>query len=377
VAEAPADDSSGVQSPAVLPGLTGLRFVLALCVVMYHYGSGVAAGAPYWVANVIHAGFSTVSAFFVLSGFVLAHTYLLEDGSMRGERRAFWAARFARVYPVYVISILLVLPAYVATGQAASLGEAVVAVGASLVGVQAWVPGLAIAVNSAAWSLSVEAFFYLCFPWFAGLFVKTDDRKLALFVIFCLAASLVAPLLLSVSGSTDSRVLEAVRYNPALHVPAFLLGMATHRLWRRHPISPRVAWVAVALIVTIFVNSDRVSYEVLNNGLLLAPFAVLIAALASGATVLARPALVRLGEASYSLYILHLPAGAFLMPLVSDGLGFAPISWAYLVSIVAGCTAISLVAFALVEEPYRKQLRQRLAGARTPARGGVALSPAS
>jgi hypothetical protein len=50
-----------------------------------------------------------VSFFFVLSGFILAYSYL---GQLRlgGEKRRFWEARFSRIYPVYLLSLLIDWP---------------------------------------------------------------------------------------------------------------------------------------------------------------------------------------------------------------------------------------------------------------------------
>jgi peptidoglycan/LPS O-acetylase OafA/YrhL len=47
-----------------------------------------------------------VNLFFILSGFILAYTY---DGQIEGKtnRLHFWEARFARIYPVYFLSLVL------------------------------------------------------------------------------------------------------------------------------------------------------------------------------------------------------------------------------------------------------------------------------
>jgi len=50
-----------------------------------------------------------VPFFLILSGFILSYSYL---GQLRfgGERRRFWEARFCRVYPVYLLSLLIDWP---------------------------------------------------------------------------------------------------------------------------------------------------------------------------------------------------------------------------------------------------------------------------
>ena len=57
------------------------------------------------VKNLFAVGWTGVDLFFVLSGFIMAAVYWdLQD---RADRRAYWAARFARIYPVYLLSLLL------------------------------------------------------------------------------------------------------------------------------------------------------------------------------------------------------------------------------------------------------------------------------
>src|SRR4051812_45730838 len=58
--------------------------------------------------NLLRTGYLGVQFFFVLSGFILAYTYLPQRGT--GFQRTFWVARFARIYPVYVLGLLLVVP---------------------------------------------------------------------------------------------------------------------------------------------------------------------------------------------------------------------------------------------------------------------------
>ena len=110
-----------------LDALTGLRFLAALHVVLFHFGKTLVAATPEGVRHWVGAGYSAVGVFFVLSGFVLAWNYLDGDGRMQAGPRAFWAARVARVYPVYALTFLLSAPATIELSVAAN-GWAVAAV---------------------------------------------------------------------------------------------------------------------------------------------------------------------------------------------------------------------------------------------------------
>jgi 3-O-acyltransferase len=98
-----------------MPALTGLRFLLALWVILHHLtGSSQMLGdaalrLPPAIYALIRGGYLAVTTFFVLSGFVLARSYPSTRWTGKSLLR-YGAGRFARVYPVYVLSLALVAP---------------------------------------------------------------------------------------------------------------------------------------------------------------------------------------------------------------------------------------------------------------------------
>src|ERR1041384_6090674 len=101
--------------PAHLPALTGLRFLLALWVILDHLtGPGMmldasARALPYPLFALVRGGYLAVTTFFVLSGFVLARTYSATVWNRRSLLK-YSAGRIARVYPLYLCSLLIVAP---------------------------------------------------------------------------------------------------------------------------------------------------------------------------------------------------------------------------------------------------------------------------
>ncbi len=55
----------------------------------------------------VNAGFASVSFFILLSGFVLAYNYAGRARAGTLDRARFWKARFTRLYPIYLLSLLL------------------------------------------------------------------------------------------------------------------------------------------------------------------------------------------------------------------------------------------------------------------------------
>ena len=90
--------TTDTREKRVFHTLDGLRGVAALFVAMRHTNLFHRAG--------IHGGYLAVDLFFVLSGFVIAHAYerRLASGLSVGR---FMAARYLRLWPVYVLGAAL------------------------------------------------------------------------------------------------------------------------------------------------------------------------------------------------------------------------------------------------------------------------------
>jgi peptidoglycan/LPS O-acetylase OafA/YrhL len=160
------------QRRPTLPALTGIRFFAAFYVVLFHSRPWLMShfNLPGSLITFLGNGYLAVALFFLLSGFILSYTYAgnVENGRQHAK---FWEPRFARIYPVYFLSLMLALPFQRALPLTTKI--------AVLAMVQAWNPfrrGWTGAWNYPAWSLSVEAFFYLCFPFIQKRISRAGDR---------------------------------------------------------------------------------------------------------------------------------------------------------------------------------------------------------
>jgi peptidoglycan/LPS O-acetylase OafA/YrhL len=362
-----------MQNRAHLPALTGLRFVAAVQVLLYHTLPHTAPGTPAWVRALVGHGYVGVSLFFVLSGFILAYNY---EDAIRARRvtwRAFWWARFARVYPVYLLGLLVALPPFF-FGRAFEAAFARVAanVGASVVMLQAWWPRKACQVNCPGWSVSVEAAFYLAFPLLALAAARLSRRGLLRGAGIAWLASLAFPvayLLLAPDGpaaaTTQSQGvwLAALKYHPLARVAEFAVGVAAGSRFLRRGEARTWRWAditAVAAIAAVLAFAGGIPYPLLHNGLLAALFAVLVYALADGGGPVGRllggPRWRLPGEASYALYILHVPLGTWVdFAFRSAGAPLPPmLRFALTAALSLAC---AVLAFRFVEEPARRWLR--------------------
>lgn len=352
-----------IQRPH-LPALTSLRFVAAFAVVLYHFAVGASAHWPLFWRNLVGNGSAGVPFFFILSGFVLTYTY--QGSSVTNGR--FWWLRFARIYPVYLVSLLLALPPYLALlRQGEGFGGFPLDIVTRTLLLQQWLPGQALRWNGPAWTLSCEAFFYLSFP--LALFAMVRLKRGHLWVSG--AAILLYALFGPVARATGSASFEALSHTPLRHVFLFVagIGLALEFL-QGYRLPAGLFWLssAAAVLVMGFIPTLDGIWGLCGC----LTFAVLILSAASlelkgVAKALSWAPLVLLGEASYSLYILHEPLGSYLH-LVAKKTGLSFDSTWVVIGASLFAVAVSIVAFKLVERPANGILRRWCqAGARVAA----------
>src|SRR5919202_5306181 len=219
-----------------LKPLTGLRFLAALLVVVHHFGPYVLsplASDPlrtFKIAerNIVLTGMIGVDLFFVLSGFILAYTYLDGRGRLRGTRGQFWVARIARIYPVYVCIWAVTAVPFVWLHYPHVVP--VLSAATSLVLTQTWLPFFSADWNPPIWSLSNEAFFYLLFPLLPIVVARLNRYHLYLAMGALWAMSLAMPLAY-LAAHPAGRLWPAIVFTPLLFLPEFLTGVALGRLY--------------------------------------------------------------------------------------------------------------------------------------------------
>jgi peptidoglycan/LPS O-acetylase OafA/YrhL len=382
---------TSTKQPQLLP-LTGIRFFLALWVVIFHqpFFRGIR-----WLSHfldpfpiIIRTGFLAVGVFFMLSGFVLSYNYPLGTGWPWKNVVTFGIARFARIYPAYGVGLLLMAP-FVVDPPLRPLGKALAVASLNWTLMQAWVPRTAVTWNYPGWSLSAELFFYCCFP-FLGVALWKLSRPSSLFIAGLLlwVGSAMVPLLailvpltgpLPVTLLTDAPMADrfwfnVITYNPLLHLPQFCMGIIigrTHHLLHNKNSSLLkrgyclyVPGMILEMIALSFYKSHGGNFFVLNNGLLLPLHSLIILGFSLGGGILARFLSVRplvfLGNASYSLYILHIPVSRWMgyigRRVFSTNLeGFGATAF-YIVVVVC----LSSMCFKLIEEPANRIIKNLL-----------------
>jgi len=337
-------------APAVrrdLPALTGLRFFLALWVILHHLtGPGQQLGAvlspvlPAPLFALIRGGYQAVTTFFVLSGFVLTRSYWTASWTGAALRK-YYRGRVARVYPVYLLSLLVVARFIVEDRTPGKLGYLL----AHVTLLQAWLGAIPVSWNTPAWSLSCEMFFYAVFPLLGAFLVRRVTWRR---VIAMAAVAFVLTRAMWAAGISDG-------IKPLVHLSDFLMGIAAagaYELVQRSVRTVRAWWLYVpgfAGAAAAIAWADRLPAPLDLNSVLRVFNAVLLVGLALGCRALSGRVLVYLGKSSYAMYILHVP---ILWWYLRESHTFSPALYVTLV------IAASAVVYAVVEEPANRLLRR-------------------
>jgi peptidoglycan/LPS O-acetylase OafA/YrhL len=356
-----------------LPALTGLRILAALAVYASHLGPP--HNAPTIVRSLMESGYVGVTLFFVLSGFVLAVNYFdgLRRPSVR-KMRDYAVARFARIYPLYILILFYIMVRRHAFGVSlAGWWEHVLAL-------QAWDPHVTQAYNfnGPAWSISVEFFLYACFPILVVMLARLSSVRTLL-----VAAAIVVLIMTGITtwfavtgrgGLPWANPESAHRWlyrMPLTRLGDFALGVLAARIYaltRRRAALIKVGGLlalGAALVAVGLMAWDADLFSVWSWDLayllpaVLVIFGLAIAPRSLPARALSLPIMVLLGEASYAFYLVHKPAmeyfGADRWAVATSS---TTIVYEALTLGAIMCLAVGL--HVVVERPARRYIRRLL-----------------
>ncbi|MHC6592114.1 acyltransferase family protein [Arthrobacter sp. C152] len=340
-----------------MTSLTGLRFFAALAVLLYHlriYFTPIGDSLA-----VFGYGFTAVSFFFILSGFVLSWSQKKEVLTRR-----FYLHRIARIWPLHLLTMVLAIwaPALPTSVRASWTSAPFVA---TLT--QAWIPASPFlnSFNGVSWSLSCEAFFYLMFPL---LFRKLGHLPGHYRLFICVPVGSVILLMVLAAITSMPTADYLLGTMPLFRLGEFILGMCLASLmkagWRPKFSGTAalglLAMLTVGLLAASLVLSGMSVPVTLANVVMAPGFLAVIAAfanedIAGKASTFASPLVVKLGQWSFALYLIHELVLRVFRPWTEARSGLEVLGLSGLVVVVAVATAG--VLHELVEKPFERRLR--------------------
>jgi peptidoglycan/LPS O-acetylase OafA/YrhL len=334
--------------------LQALRAFAAISVMFYHGTEMIEDQLGYlFLNNAFNAGFSGVDIFFVLSGFIILYTTRNKGMTIP----AFLKKRFVRIYPIYWVVTALLIAAYFASPSPdnAHKEDPGVVLGSFLLFPQKkYVIGV-------AWTLSYEIIFYLVFA-----FTYLKNPKLLFYTFAGWTAIILVTTLLKLE--TGIFALDAL-FNPIIILFAF--GCLIAHLFVEYPhFAYWKACIVVGLglfVITSFIFCQAIirdplafSAPISRVYLFGIPAALVIFGSLYLPTAVPR-VLVYLGDASYSLYLIHGTVLSIMLKVVLKfNLGdvFGNVVGAL---VLFTATVVASAAFySVVEKPLLKILNQLL-----------------
>lgn len=336
--------------------LTGLRWVAALLVYLSHtIGDN---NLPTGLLRFSENGYSGVTVFFILSAFILTINYH-ERLDIRSTFR-YLTARAARILPIYyTVLVFVLLQTKLTSGEIPSWSWKHILL------IQVWDAdvGVSMGLNGPAWSVGVEIFFYLVFPFLLILFsrmLKTIGSSGLLTVI---GVGLITLFYFKFRHGESHRLLYR---NPLTRIGDFIYGIGLAGIYLSIPKNKSVKILAsfmtyvsissIAFMMYFTSPQTAISWDLQYAF----PAGILILSLALNQTsrlsrLLSTKAFLRLGEISFTFYLIHkvLPFDGYLKNTSSFALVY------YFLNIALFC-AVSYSLFQFVEKPSRKFLNSRL-----------------
>jgi peptidoglycan/LPS O-acetylase OafA/YrhL len=322
-----------------------LRGLAALCVVVSHYTSHAVrffGGAPVHLDTIY--GYYAVELFFVISGFVISLTL-----ARTRTWREFAVSRVTRLYPVYCVSLtLMVVVERLAFGHPIWLGGYL----ANLTMLQEFL-GFA-NLDNVYWSLTVELAFYAMV---AAVFATGLWRRVELVAALWLATACLWSLLDEELGLPLPVALH--RQLILAHVPFFVAGIAFYRIRAGGVSRTRVGLLLAALATVgwmeaLPLSAGHASAPLGRMGIAAALFILFGLAVTGHLRFAVSRVTLWLGSISYALYLSHRNLGYSAM----SGLHEAGVPvWITLVAVLAGALILATVLTDLVEQPAQRALR--------------------
>jgi peptidoglycan/LPS O-acetylase OafA/YrhL len=382
-----------MQQPAYLAALTPLRGIAALLVVVFHAGIFIGPLVDPAASGLIGHGWLWVDFFFILSGFILTHVYggYFREKVTWASYKKYLLARFARVYPLHLVTlgaaVALAMLLRSLAGTLMPIMQQMLDLGtlpASLLLVQSLHLYDTPPLNTPAWSLSAEWWVYVIFPWLVGPLFRLGQvgRLAALLGIAGLYLVLVyglAPrfgnLIFAGMGMPRGATLDLTAdWGYFRCLAGFGLGMVVYHLyaggWGAGLLGRSGAFAAMGLGVLLGMHYGAPELGIVA----LFPFLILAAAYNTGAVARAltvRP-LARLGDWSFSIYLVHMPLVyvRWVLQLADNPDAFARMpggppdyaaNWAWTLGLLAATVALAAFTYCRVEVPARQYLLQRAA----------------
>jgi exopolysaccharide production protein ExoZ len=330
------------------------RGLAALMVVLYHT-EGIISLSKYWhgTTHYFHFGAAGVDFFFVLSGIVILHAHRKDIGKPERFKDYCWK-RLRRIYPIYWVVLLAILPAYFLSS---SLGSGLERTPSTIAEAFFLLPIVRVeTIIPVAWTLCHEVMFYLVF----SLLLWRRSFGMVLMTIWMLAS------VLSLFFIPANEVLAS--YISPLHL-LFGLGLIIAVLVRQFSVPglPLALLGVGGFAILCYledIHHSSVSFLVFGLFAGIAATGFMLYEKQRGLRI---PAfLIFLGEASYSIYLIHYTVLSLSAKIVHKVWLLYPVPiWIPAAILLTGAVASGIALHVFVEKPLLQRLPRAIVSTRS------------
>jgi len=340
--------------------ITFTRFIAAISIVIFHCGKDSFLFNNKYVSFIFEQANLGVSYFFILSGFVMIIAY---GNQVKVDFFDYIKNRLARIYPIYFIAILIILA--ISLFQNINIENLLL----NLFMIQSWLPEKALTLNFPGWSLSVEMFFYIIFPFlFNNIFSKSKFKTISVSIIlFWLISQIIFHLIVYQILKIPYFSIRDMNYNPILHLNEFLVGNLAGIYFIKKVKDNKKNYLpfifATLLVLILFLKFPfGLNFQ---NGFLAIVFIPLILLISLSndkvTNLFTKKIFVFLGEISFGIYILHIPVWiVFSDYRMEKYLGLnkeSDFTTSFLIRLLI-LFVISCVSYVYIEKPLRNIIKK-------------------
>jgi len=358
-----------------LSNLTPLRGIAAIWVIFFHFNGVFIQFVNPQKSMILAKGYVMVDLFFILSGFIISHVYQesFQQGLSAGNFRRFAVARFARVYPLHLFTLILLI-LLIGLSGGWNIIDAPSAIPTNLLLIHSFGIHKVFTWNVPSWSISAEWWAYMVFPFLVIFIYRKKMLAVILLALFAITAYVAIMFLLPRHDPFDPKAVVphnldvSFDYGYLRGIAGFILGMLVYKIYEAGLFRKIFQWditAAIVILLTIFCL-----HMGLNDGtyIILFMLVVFVFALNEGKLHAACNNRVAqyLGKVSYSIYLIQLFPSFFIrfkLPGVEYGAYSASAGfWTGLgycigyVIIVAGFASLTYFG---IEKPCRKLINRK------------------
>ena len=294
-----------------------------------------------------------VDFFFILSGFVIGLTYS-DSVSTTGAILIFLRRRIARIYPLYLLTLLIFMtPAMFGMSRNPEKWK-FASIAQDMLLVKSWPISSQLPFNFPAWSISVEWAMYLAFP-----LIMLFYRRVGIWALVFLIAAGFAGIEYVIYAKLTDLPTWFGNISPIRALPTFAAGILIALTYRAVTI-PHSLWLGCfAFLLAAVAMMVHLSNYIVIALFFACTFLTANAYAKVEKTIFDSPIFMTLGNASYSLYMLH----AIFLTVSIDFLWSrlstsSPPLW-YGALVAAALFLFSIASYRIFERPARNFISGR------------------